>query len=224
MIRVLRVENICKQFNDKQVLSNISFLLRENEILGVSGVSGIGKSTLAKILVNIEEMDSGRVYYNDELILSNSFSIFQDKKRGKRIRKEIQYIFQNPYSSLDKKQKIGRILEESIRVQFSLTKTEVLNKINELLNKCNLTTDILSKYPQELSGGQLQRINIIRALLLEPKILICDEITASLDVFTQNEILNLLLDLKDEYNLSYLFITHNTQILREFCDRIIELK
>lgn len=221
---MLRVENICKQFNDKQVLSNISFLLRENEILGVSGVSGIGKSTLAKILVNIEEMDSGRVYYNDELILSNSFSIFQDKKRGKRIRKEIQYIFQNPYSSLDKKQKIGRILEESIRVQFSLTKTEVLNKINELLNKCNLTTDILSKYPQELSGGQLQRINIIRALLLEPKILICDEITASLDVFTQNEILNLLLDLKDEYNLSYLFITHNTQILREFCDRIIELK
>ena len=205
---MLRLENICKKYGDKQVLSNISFLLKENEILGVSVVSGIGKSTLAKILVNIEELDSGRVYYNDELILSNSFSIFQDKKRGKRIRKEIQYIFQNPYSSLDNKQKIGK----------------VLNKINELLNKCNLTTDILSKYPQELSGGQLQRINIIRALLLEPKILICDEITASLDVFTQNEILNLLLDLKDEYKLSYLFITHNTQILREFCDRIIELK
>ena len=220
---MLRVENICKQFNDKQVLSNISFLLKENEILGVSGVSGIGKSTLDKILVNIEEMDSGRVYYNDELILSNSFSIFHDKKRGKRIRKEIQYIFQNPYSSLDKKQKIGRILEESIHVQFSLTKTEVLNKINKLLNKCNLTTDILSKYPQELSGGQLQRINIIRALLLEPKILICDEITASLDVFIQNEILNLLLDLKDEYNLSYLFITHSNVILDKFCDRVIEL-
>lgn len=221
---MLRVENICKQFNDKQVLSNISFLLKENEILGVSGVSGIGKSTLSKILVNIEEMDSGRVYYNDELILSNSFSIFQDKKRGKRIRKEIQYIFQDPYSSLDKKQKIGRILEESVQVQFSLTKTEVLNKINELLNKCNLTTDILSKYPQELSGGQLQRINIIRALLLEPKILICDEITASLDVFIQNEILNLLLDLKDEYNLSYLFITHSNVILDKFCDGVIELK
>lgn len=221
---MLRVENICKQYDDKQVLSNISFLLKENEILGVSGVSGIGKSTLAKILVNIEEMDSGRVYYNDELILSNSFSIFLVKKREKSIRKEIQYIFQNPYSSLDKKQKIGKVLEESVNVHFSLTKSEVLNKINELLNKCNLTTDILSKYPQELSGGQLQRINIIRALLLEPKILICDEITASLDVFTQNEILNLLLDLKDEYKLSYLFITHNTQILRGFCDRIIELK
>lgn len=221
---MLRLENICKKYGDKQVLSNISFLLKENEILGVSGVSGIGKSTLAKILVNIEELDSGRVYYNDELILSNSFSIFQDKKRGKRIRKEIQYIFQNPYSSLDNKQKIGKVLEESINIHFSFTKREVLNKINELLNKCNLTTDILSKYPQELSGGQLQRINIIRALLLEPKILICDEITASLDVFTQNEILNLLLDLKDEYKLSYLFITHNTQILREFCDRIIELK
>lgn len=221
---MLRVENICKQFNDKKILSNISFLLKENEILGVSGVSGIGKSTLAKILVNIEEMDSGRVYYNNELILSNSFSIFQDEKRGKRIRKEIQYIFQNPYSSLDKKQRIGRILEESIQVHFSLTKTEVLNKINEFLNKCNLTTDILSKYPQELSGGQLQRINIIRALLLEPKILICDEITASLDVFTQNEILNLLLDLKDEYNLSYLFITHSNVILDKFCDGAIELK
>ena len=221
---MLRVENICKQYDDKQVLSNISFLLKENEILGVSGVSGIGKSTLAKILVNIEEMDSGRVYYNGELILSNSFSIFQDKKRGKRICKEIQYIFQNPYSSLDNKLKIGKVLEESMNVHFSLTKREVLNKINELLNKCNLTTDILSKYPKELSGGQLQRINIIRALLLEPKILICDEITASLDAFTQKEILNLLLDLKDEYKLSYLFITHNTQILREFCDRIIELK
>ena len=202
----------------------MSFLLKENEILGVSGVSGIGKSTLAKILVNIEEMDSGRVYYNNELILSNSFSIFQDEKRGKRIRKEIQYIFQNPYSSLDKKQRIGRILEESIQVHFSLTKTEVLNKINEFLNKCNLTKDILSKYPQELSGGQLQRINIIRALLLEPRILICDEITASLDVFTQNEILNLLLDLKDEYNLSYLFITHSSVILDKFCDAVIELK
>lgn len=221
---MLRVENICKRFNDKKILSNISFLLKENEILGVSGVSGIGKSTLAKILVNIEEMDSGRVYYNNELILSNSFSIFQDEKRGKRIRKEIQYIFQNPYSSLDKKQRIGRILEESLQVHFSLTKTEVLNKINELLNKCNLTTDILSKYPHELSGGQLQRINIIRALLLEPRILICDEITASLDVFTQNEILNLLLDLKDEYNLSYLFITHSSVILDKFCDTVIELK
>mgnify|MGYP000970781173 FL=1 len=221
---MLRVENICKRFNDKKILSNMSFLLKENEILGVSGVSGIGKSTLAKILVNIEEMDSGRVYYNNELILSNSFSIFQDEKRGKRIRKEIQYIFQNPYSSLDKKQRIGRILEESIQVHFSLTKTEVLNKINEFLNKCNLTKDILSKYPQELSGGQLQRINIIRALLLEPRILICDEITASLDVFTQNEILNLLLDLKDEYNLSYLFITHSSVILDKFCDAVIELK
>ena len=221
---MLRVENICKQYGDKQVLSNISFLLKENEILGVSGVSGIGKSTLAKILVNIEEMDSGRVYYNDELILSNSFSIFQDKKRGKRIRKEIQYIFQNPYLSLDNKQKIGKVLEESMNIHFSFTKREVLNKINELLNKCNLTTDILSKYPQELSGGQLQRINIIRALLLEPKILICDEITASLDVFTQNEILNLLLDLKDEYNLSYLFITHSNIILDKFCDGVIELK
>ena len=221
---MLRVENICKRFNDKKILSNMSFLLKENEILGVSGVSGIGKSTLAKILVNIEEMDSGRVYYNNELILSNSFSIFQDEKRGKRIRKEIQYIFQNPYSSLDKKQRIGRILEESIQVHFSLTKTEVLNKINEFLNKCNLTKDILSKYPQELSGGQLQRINIIRALLLEPRILICDGITASLDVFTQNEILNLLLDLKDEYNLSYLFITHSSVILDKFCDAVIELK
>lgn len=221
---MLEINNISKTYNEKTILNNVSFHLEEGEILGISGKSGIGKSTLGKIIVGLEEADRGEIFYREEKIIAKNFSMYKDKKQGKKLRGEIQFIFQNPYSALDNKVKIKRLLLSSLKSRKKVIEDVALEEIKKLLKKSSLPVDVLEKYPSELSGGQRQRIIIIRAILLNPKILICDEITASLDVSVQNEILNLLLDLKDEYNLSYIFITHNRRILEKFCTRVIELK
>lgn len=221
---MLKINNISKTYSDKIILNNISLKLEKGEILGISGKSGIGKSTFGKLIVGLEELDSGEILYRDEKIMAKDFSLYNDKVKGKILRKSIQFIFQNPYLALDNRVKIKKLLLSSLKVYEKLTYETELEKIKILLKKSSLNEDILDKYPNELSGGQRQRIIIIRAILLNPEIVICDEITASLDVSVQNEILNLLLDLKEEYNLSYIFITHNRKILEKFCTRVIELK
>ena len=219
---MLEVKNVTKSYGKKEVLKNISFTLKEGEILGVTGRSGIGKSTLGKILVGLEQMDSGEVFYKENKILDNNFNCYKEK--DKKLRKDIQFIFQNPYLALDNKVKIKKLLLTTLNMYSEGSMTENISIVEKILEKCKLSREFLNKYPDELSGGERQRILIARALLLKPKILICDEITASLDVVTQNEILNLLLEIKEEYNISYLFITHNNRILERFCDRVITIK
>lgn len=220
---MLVIENISKAFGEKTVLNKVSFSLEKGEILGISGKSGVGKSTLGKILVGLEELDEGEVVYNDKVIINRTTSSYKNKKEAKLLRRDIQFIFQNPYTALDNKVKVGKILTETLKSHFRLSEKELEERITKLLTKCRLDKKVLNKYPDELSGGQRQRIIIMRAILLEPKIIICDEITASLDVAVQNEILNLLLELKKDFGLSYIFITHNPKILEKFCDRVLEI-
>lgn len=224
---MLEVRDLKIKLNDKILVENINFELESGKVLALVGESGSGKSIICRSILGLNK------YMNDELItegkiLLRGMDLLEIKeKEFSNIRgKEISMIFQNAVSTLNPLRKIGNQIADIFNIHSSLSKAEIKSNVLNLLKDVKLENykDVYNMYPHELSGGQLQRINIIRALLLEPKILICDEITASLDVFIQNEILNLLLDLKDEYNLSYLFITHSNVILDKFCDRVIELK
>ena len=205
-------------FNNKNstlAVNDVSFSIKNGEIMGLVGESGSGKTTIAKIITNIHIPTSGQIY----LFGKNILEINNYEKKS--IKKHIQMIFQDPYSSLNPRMKIKHIISEPIKFHNpSIKKNETEFIINELLVRVELNNDCLERYPHEFSGGQRQRISIARALATNPKLLICDEPTSSLDVSIQAQILNLLKDLQNEFNLSILFISHDLPVIRQMCDRI----
>ncbi|RDU56736.1 ATP-binding cassette domain-containing protein [Helicobacter sp. MIT 99-5507] len=197
----------------KDILLNINFTLNKGEILGIVGESGSGKSTFCLSLIKLIDF-SGDIIFDGVN--------YKDIRDFRKFRKNIQVIFQDPYSSLNPRHKIIDIITEGLKIHYP--KIDFLKQAREFLELVGLDSSFLDRYPHELSGGQRQRVAIARALILKPKILILDEPTSALDKVTQKQILELLLSLQQRFSLSYIFITHDLDIVRCICDNVIVLR
>lgn len=201
-----------------QALKFINFELYRGETLGILGPSGSGKSTLGKTLVLLEKYNNGEVFLNNKKINFNS------KNDIKNLRKTIQFVFQDPYSSLHPKKKIGDSISEIINFHEKKSKISSVKDTVKLLKLVELKKEIYDRFPHELSGGQRQRVVIARALAIQPKVIILDESVASLDISIQAKILNLLNNLKEKLSLSYIFISHDLTVLKFMSDRIMVIE
>ena len=200
-------------------LKSLNFKLYEGETLGLVGESGCGKSTLGRSIIHLDPPTSGKIFYNSKLLTKIDFN------NSNTIRKDIQFIFQDPHSSMHPLKTIGNSVMEVLKVHNILNnKKERKKRVHDLLNKVGLSKIYFNRHPHELSGGQKQRAIIARALATNPKIIICDECVAALDISVQAKILNLLNDLKEELNLSYIFISHDLSIVKFMSDRIMVMK
>ena len=196
-------------------LNGVSFDIQKGEILSIAGESGCGKSTLAKAVMKLIESSDGEIDFEGK-------NIAQIKKLDdiQKFYQKVQIIFQNPYSSLNPKMKIGQILREPLEINTRLKRAEINQIVAEKLSQVGLDTSVLDLYPHEFSGGQRQRIAIARALVMNPELIIADEPVSALDVSIQAQIINLLKTLKDNYNLTFLFISHDLSVIKYISDRI----
>ncbi len=205
-------------FGEKTVvnaLKGVSFDVFEGETLAIVGESGCGKSTLARILTMIEAQHSGALTIDGTPLNIAKTGITAEMRRM------VQIIFQDPYGSLNPRKTVGAMLEEPLIVNTKTPKAEQRRLAREMLVKVGLKEEHIDRYPHMFSGGQRQRIAIARALMLRPKILVLDEPVSALDLSVQAQILNLLADLKDEFNLTSIFISHDLSVVKHICDRII---
>ena len=211
---LLIIENISKTFKvDKnkelKAPKNVNIQLKKGECIGIVGESGCGKSTLARIIVGIERKTSGKIIFDNKEI------------EGISKTKDIQMIFQNPLSSFNPRMKIVDYMWEPLRNYFNLSKKDSIPLIKKSLIDVGLDENALEKYPHEFSGGQLQRITIARAIIIKPKLIVCDEITSALDVSVQKQILELLKKLQKDLGLSYLFIGHDLAVVQDVSQKIV---
>lgn len=214
---MIRGENLKKSFGDQLIFENISFVIPDGKIVGFYGRSGIGKSTLAKVLCGIKRPDEGKLYMDEELLYSVHTPY--DRKRGIKI----QMVYQQPYASLDHSQKIINGFYELIRYhRFASGKSEATTLIKDLMDEVGLEMDILNHLPHQISGGEAQRIAIARCILFEPKLLILDEATSMLDVSTQANVLALVRHSMKKHNGSVLLISHDKELVDHLCDNIYE--
>lgn len=197
-----------------KAVDGVSFDLYEGQTYGLVGESGCGKTTIGRTLMRLTEPTAGSAQYKEEDILQIKVEEF------KKYRQELQIIFQDPYSSLNPKRRIGNTLEEPLIIHKMGSKLERLERVEEIMKKVGLRLDQYHRYPHEFSGGERQRIGIARALIVDPKIVVCDEPVSALDVSIQSQIINLLRDLQESLNLSYLFIAHDISVVRYISDRI----
>lgn len=197
-----------------KAVDGVTLNIKKGETLGIVGESGCGKSTLVNTILRLEEPTSGEVALEGQ-------DIFRlNKKEVAKLRKEIQIVFQDPFWSLNPRWLIKDIVGEPLRVHFNLSSGEILSKVEKLLGMVGIPKIALYKYPHEFSGGERQRIAIARALALEPNFVILDEPTSSIDVFSQNQILKLLKKLKEEFNLTYILISHDLSVVKSMADKI----
>ena len=202
------------QVGNVKAVDDVSFTVHQGETLGLVGESGCGKSTVGRSILRLIDATSGSVTFDGEDVLAAPSS------RMKQLRKEMQIIFQDPGGSLNPRMTVGRIIGEPLKVHKVCGGAELESRVQDLLKKVGLQPEHYHRYPHEFSGGQKQRIGIARALALGPRFIVCDEPVSALDVSVQSQVLNLMQDLKDEFNLSYLFIAHNLAVVEHFCDRI----
>ncbi len=222
---LLKVENLRTHFPIRtgilqrvtghlKAVDDVSFEIREGETLGLVGESGCGKTTVGRTILRLIPATGGRVLYRGR----NIFELPAAEMR--RLRREIQIIFQDPVGALNPRMRVGRIVGEPLQVHGIASGDELRTRVGDLLERCGLWRKAADRYPHEFSGGQRQRIGVARALVLEPRLIICDEPTSALDVSIQSQILNLLQDLQDDFGLSYLFISHDMAVIHHVCDRI----
>ncbi|GAB2319055.1 dipeptide ABC transporter ATP-binding protein [Alkalibacterium sp. s-m-22] len=197
-----------------KAVDDVTFSVYEGETLGIVGESGSGKTTLGRTMIRLNEPTAGEILYEGEDI--SNFS----RKELTPYRKNMQIIFQDPYSSLDPRMTVGEIIEEPLVIQKKLNLTKRTERVKKLMEMCGLNESFINRYPHEFSGGQRQRIGIARSLALNPKMIVCDEAVSALDVSIQSQIMNLLLYLQRRENLTYVFISHNLNVVYHMSDRI----
>ena len=225
---LLKASNITKSYTQKKflkkfvktVLNDVSLSLEQGKCLGIIGESGSGKSTLGRIITGIEKADSGVVEFEGKNI---------HQKENKNVKNDISIVFQNYVSSVNPRFSVAQIIAEPLIISFQVNKNKIDKKkiddeVKKLIKIVGLSEEFLERFPNELSGGQLQRVCIARAIVTKPKFILLDEAASSLDVSTQVEILDLLQKLKKEYNLSYIFITHDLLTITYICDSVIFFK
>lgn len=228
---LLKVKNLKKYYTSKKgifsrdtrivkAVDDVSFNIEEGTSFGLVGESGCGKSTTARTVLNLLEPSGGSVEFNNEIIYNVEENIYLSKEEMRRKRKEMQIIFQDPYASLDPRMNIGDIVTEGLKKHNIAHGADAIDMAREFLELCGLRGDSINKYPHEFSGGQRQRVGIARAMILKPRFVIGDEPIAALDVSIQAQVANLLIDLKERFKLTYLFISHDLSFVRYFCDRV----
>lgn len=219
MKNLLNIENITKEYNvaGKTVvaLNNLSLEVNHGDCLAIVGESGSGKTTLARMILGLEYPTAGNIIF-DEINIT--------RKRNRKNRKEIQVIQQNPLTSLNPKKKIFSTIALPLKIHKIVENNNIEKKVKELLLSVSLPEELQHRFPSSLSGGQRQRVAIARAIASNPKILVLDEPTSALDVLVQAKILKLLTDLQNNFNLTYVFITHDLGVVRNMSNRMIVLK
>ena len=204
-----------KQYGEVKAVENVSFKIPEGEILGLVGESGSGKTTLGRSIIRLIEPSNGKIFYNNKNIIK-----FKEKEM-RELRKDFQIIFQDPFASLDPRKKVFDIISQGLKIHTKMNKEEIYEKVKTIIKDVGLEEEHLNRYPHEFSGGQRQRIGIARALVLDPKFIIADEPVSALDVTIQAQILNLILELKEKYSLTILFISHDLSVINQIADRVM---
>ena len=213
---MIEIKNIAKKFIIKNIvveaLQNINLIIEEKDCFAIVGESGSGKTTLANIMLGIYQQDEGDILFEKKKLY---------RKRSLYQRKLIQYVQQNPMSTLNPKKTILKTISLPLKIHNIVNKNQINERVKKLLSYVGLDPEFMVRYPDTLSGGQKQRVAIARALASEPRVLILDEPTSALDVIVQSKVLNLLLKIKEEFNLTYIFITHDLSVVRNIANKVI---
>ena len=214
-----------KKVNSVKAVDGISFSIEKNQTIGLVGESGCGKTTVGRAMINIlhhvapDVEISGNINYHFENEVVDFTKL--NPKKMQKYRSKVQMIFQDPFASLNPRMTVSQIISEPLKIHTKMSKSEMMDRVGWLLDKVGLQPEQAQRFPHEFSGGQRQRVGIARALATNPDLIICDEPVSALDVSIQAQVINLMMDLQDEFNLSYLFIAHDLSVVEHISDKIV---
>ena len=214
-----------KKVNSVKAVDDISFSIEKNQTIGLVGESGCGKTTVGRAMINIlhhvapDVEISGNINYHFENEVVDFTKL--NPKKMQKYRSKVQMIFQDPFASLNPRMTVSQIISEPLQIHTKMSKSEMMDRVGWLLDKVGLQPEQAQRFPHEFSGGQRQRVGIARALATNPDLIICDEPVSALDVSIQAQVINLMMDLQDEFNLSYLFIAHDLSVVEHISDKIV---